>query len=149
MKVFIFPYNSLVLYDMVKRLGHEPLAIMEEISKRAKIATFDSPPYGITYKEPREALKYCSVDVPSGVRGRINVLAPLVQQADVAILVENSEIAFGSSGCARANEFAKYMVRQRDIPILSLSYPRNEEEAVVFVQKVVNFLKQPEKELKQ
>lgn len=144
LKVFIFPYNSLILYDMVKRLGHQPLAIMEEISKRAKITTFDSPPYGITYKEPREALKYCSVDVPSGVRGRINLLAPLVQQADVAIFVDNSEIAFGSSGCARANEFAKYMIRQRNIPILSLSYPSTEEEAVTFVRKVVDFLKQHE-----
>lgn len=145
MKVFIFPYNSLILYDIVKRLGHEPLAIMEEISKRVRITTIDSPPYGITYKDPREALKYCSVDVPSGVRGRINVLAPLVKQADAAILVENSEIAFGSSGCARANEFAKYMIRQRNIPILSLSYPNTEEEAVTFVRKVVDFLKQPER----
>jgi putative methanogenesis marker protein 5 len=130
---------------MVKRLGHEPLAIMGEISKRAKITTTDSPPYGITYKEPREALKYCSVDVPSGVRGRINVLAPLVQKAEAAIFVENSEIAFGSSGCARANEFAKHMIRQRNIPILSLSYPNNEQEAETFVRKIVDFLKKPER----
>lgn len=121
---------------------------MEETSKRAKITTIDSPPYGVTYKDPREALKYCSVDVPSGVRGRVNVLAPLVQKAELAILVEKSEIAFGSSGCARANEFIKYMIRQKNIPILSLNYPDNEDDAVTFVQKVVDFFKQNEKGLK-
>ncbi|TRZ91380.1 MAG: DUF2112 domain-containing protein, partial [Methanosarcinales archaeon] len=34
MKVFIYPTNSLILSDLVERFGHEPLAVMQEISKR-------------------------------------------------------------------------------------------------------------------
>ncbi|MDP2841631.1 MAG: DUF2112 family protein, partial [Candidatus Methanoperedens sp.] len=71
MKVFIYPTNSLILSDLVERFGHEPLAVMQEISKRVSTPGLDSPPLNITPEDPKIGLKYAAVEVPSGVRGRM------------------------------------------------------------------------------
>jgi putative methanogenesis marker protein 5 len=42
-------------------------------------------------------------------------------------------------GCARTNELVKYIVRNKDIPRLELTYPTNDEEAREFVQKIRDF----------
>jgi len=141
-KVFIFPYNSLVLYDLVSRRGHKPLAIFDRVNERVRNRAVKSPPYNVTFEDPRKALRYCAVEVPSGVRGRVAVLAPMVEEADAAILMRDPEFSFGSSGCARANELIKHMVYQRKIPVLWVKHPRNPDEAKEFVKKVVDFLEE-------
>ncbi len=142
LKVFISPPNSLILYDLVKRYGYEPLAIMREIGKKVRDPEIDSPPKNITPSDVREGLKYCAVEVPSGVRGRLSLFGRLIEEADLAIIVDDPDFEFGCSGCARANEFLKYLVYERGIPYITLKYPRSKEEAKDFVNTIVGFLEE-------
>ncbi|MEM0240729.1 MAG: methanogenesis marker 5 protein [Candidatus Nezhaarchaeales archaeon] len=140
-RVMIFPPNSLILYDMVLRFGHKPLAIMSKIGEKVRNPEIDSPPVNITYEEPRHGVKYCAVEVPSGVRGRMALLGPLIEEAEAAIIVDDPDISFGCSGCARTNELVIQMLYEKNIPILRLRYPRNKDEAREFVRSIVKFLK--------
>ncbi|MCK5217406.1 MAG: methanogenesis marker 5 protein [Methanosarcinales archaeon] len=139
-KVFIYPSNSLILSDLVDRFGHEPLAVMHEIGKKIKTAGLDSPPINITPEDPKKGLKYAAVEVPSGVRGRMSLLGPLLEEAQAAIIVTGPDISFGCMGCARTNELITFLVRAKKIPKLDLEYPRTEEAAKDFVHQIHEFL---------
>lgn len=141
MKVFIFPPNSLILADLVERFGHKPLVIMKEIRKRVTTPEIDSPPLNVTEEELRRGLGYVAIETPSGIRGRMGILGPLIDQAEAAIIIENADFAFGCSGCARTNILVKYLLGQRGIPILKVEYPTTMENAEVMVRRMVDFLK--------
>ncbi|MGZ4902094.1 MAG: methanogenesis marker 5 protein [Halobacteriota archaeon] len=140
-KIFIYPSNSLILSDLVTRFGHEPLTLMRVIRKKIKEVGIDSPPINVTPEDPKKGLKYAAVDVPSGVRGRMALLDPLITEAEAAIIVHDADYAFGCMGCARTNELVKYIVRRKDIPRLELTYPTNDDEARDFVRKIRDFCK--------
>ncbi|WP_292463692.1 methanogenesis marker 5 protein [Methanolobus sp.] len=142
-KVIIYPTNSLILSDMVERFGHKPIAMMEKIKEKISTVSVDSPPLNITPEEPKMGLKYAAVEVPAGVRGRMAIVGPMIEEAQAGIIVNESPMAFGCMGCARTNELTKYLIRQREIPILEVDYPRegNDEEAKEFVYKIAEFLK--------
>jgi putative methanogenesis marker protein 5 len=140
MKVFIFPPNSLILADLVERFGHEPLGIMREIRKMVITPDIDSPPLNVTDKELVRGLRYVAIEAPSGVRGRMGVLGPLIDQAEAAIIIKNADLAFGCSGCDRTNIQVKHLLVQRGIPILESEYPSTLGEAEIFVKRIVDFL---------
>ena len=71
MKVFIYPPNSMILQDLVERFGHTPLALAKEIERRVNDPELDSPPMNITEIDVKIGLKYAAIEVPSGVRGRL------------------------------------------------------------------------------
>ena len=148
MKVFIYPTNSLILSDLVERFGHEPLAVMQEISKKVQTQGLDSPPLNITPEDPKLGLKYAAVEVPSGVRGRMSLFDPLISKAEAAIIVRDPVVSFGCMGCARTNELVNFLIRSKKIPMLDLDYPSSEEEAKEFVYKISEFLKSLGKEEK-
>jgi putative methanogenesis marker protein 5 len=139
-KVFIYPSNSLILSDLVERFGHEPLAVMQEIGKKIRTAGLDSPPINITAEDPKIGLKYAAVEVPSGVRGRMALLGPLLEESQAAIIVNQPDISFGCMGCARTNELINFLVRSKKIPLLELNYPQTREEAKDLVHKIHGFL---------
>lgn len=139
-KVFIYPATSLILSDMVERWGHEPLGAAISIRERIQTPGLDSPPLQMTPEDPKRGLKYAAVEVPSGVRGRMALYGPLIEEAEAAIIVNDADLAFGCMGCARTNEILKFSLRNRDIPVLELLYPRNEEEGVSFVAAIRAFL---------
>ncbi len=139
-KVFIYPSNSLILSDLIDRFGHEPLAVMREVGKKIRTAGLDSPPINITPEDPKIGLKYAAVEVPSGVRGRMALLGPLLEEAEAAVIVMEPDISFGCMGCARTNELVNFLVRTKDIPILELNYPSTEEDAKAFVHMIHDFL---------
>ncbi len=140
MKVAIFPPNSLILADLVERKGHEALALQKEIRKKVIDPEIDSPPFNITEEEPVKGLKYAAIEVPSGVRGRMAIFGPLIDEADAAIIMEEAPYGFGCVGCARTNELSMFYLRKRDIPILELQYPTSREEAIEMVNIVNTFL---------
>lgn len=76
MKVFIDPPNSLVLYDLVERFGHEPLSAMAAIQERVDNLEVDMPPMNVTLDDVVKGLKYAGVEVPSGIRGRLALWGP-------------------------------------------------------------------------
>lgn len=141
MKVFIYPTNSLILSDLVERFGHEPLTLMQEISKKVNTPGLDSPPLNMTPEDPKIGLKYAAVEVPSGVRGRMSLFGPLIKKAEAAINVRDPVVSFGCMGCARTNELVNFLIRAKKIPMLDLDYPSTEEEAKEFVYKISQFLK--------
>jgi putative methanogenesis marker protein 5 len=145
-KVFIYPSTSLILSDMVARWGHEPLGAAIAIRERIQSPGLDSPPLQMTPEDPKRGLKYAAVEVPSGVRGRMALFGPMIEEAEAAIIINDADLSFGCMGCARTNELVVYMIRRRDIPILDLVYPGNEEEGVAFVGAIKEFLQDLEGE---
>lgn len=140
MKIALFPPNSLILADLVERRGHEPLVLMKEIRKKVTDPEIDSPPFNITEEEPIKGLKYAAIEVPSGVRGRMAIFGPLIDEADAAIIMEEAPFGFGCIGCARTNELTIYYLRKRGIPTLELKYPTSREETIEVVNKINTFL---------
>ena len=108
-KVFIYPLNSLILADLVERFGHKPLTIMSQVREKVTSLSLDSPPINITPEDPKLGLKYAAIEVPAGVRGRMSLMGPLIEQAEAAIIVENPPTDFGCVGCNRTNELIKYL----------------------------------------
>lgn len=141
MKIFVSPPNSLILSDLIERFGHEPLTVMKRLEKRIKTPEIDSPPLNITSAEPIKGLKYASNEVPSGVRGRMAIIGPMIEEAEAAIIVENADYSFGCIGCDRTNELIKYLIKREGIPILRVNYPTNSEEGENMVKKIKVFLR--------
>jgi putative methanogenesis marker protein 5 len=139
-KVFIYPATSLILSDLVERWGHTPLSSAIAIRERIQTAGLDSPPIQITPEEPKKGLRWAAVEVPAGVRGRMALYGPMIDTCEAAIIINDADLAFGCMGCARTNELIKFLVRRRNIPVLDLMYPKNEEEGVAFVAAIRNFL---------
>jgi len=140
LKIAIFPPNSLILADLIERKGHEALALQKEIRKKVIDPEIDSPPFNITEEEPIKGLKYAAIEVPSGVRGRMAIFGPLIDEADAAIIMEEAPYGFGCVGCARTNELSMYYLRKKKIPILELQYPTSREEAIEMVNTINTFL---------
>lgn len=139
-KVFIYPINSLILSDLVERFGHKPLTMMSQIREKVTTIGLDSPPINITSEDPKVGLKYAAIEVPPGVRGRMSLIGPLIEETEAAIIVENPPTNFGCVGCNRTNELMKYLVRSKGVPVLEVKYPESDEEARDFVNKIAEFL---------
>jgi putative methanogenesis marker protein 5 len=140
-KVFIYPSTSLILSDLVARFGHMPLSAALQIRERIQTPGLESPPLQITPEEPKKGLKYAAVEVPSGVRGRMSLYGPMIDEAEAAVIVNDADFAFGCMGCARTNELIKFLIRKRKIPVLELNYPKTEDEGQEFVAAIHEFLK--------
>ena len=73
MKVLIVPPNSLILFDLVERFGHEPLSVMGALQEKIENREIESPPMNITVDDVKKGLKYAGIEVPSGIRGRLAI----------------------------------------------------------------------------
>ncbi|WP_304125908.1 methanogenesis marker 5 protein [Methanosphaera cuniculi] len=152
MKVIVFPPNSMILADLVERNGHEALVIQQQIHKKVTTPDIDAPPLNITEDDPIEGLKYAAIEVPSGVRGRMAIFGPLIEEADAAIIMQDAPYGFGCVGCARTNELTLFTMRHKNMPILELQFPKSRDETVDAVYKISTFLsdlKEEEEKTKQ
>ena len=140
MKVFIDPPNSMILFDLVERFGHEPLSSMALIQEKVDNIEVDMPPMNVTLDDVVKGLKYAGVEVPSGIRGRLAIWGPMIEAADAAIIIEDPPFSFGCVGCDRSNELTKYLIKRRKIPTLTVQYPNDEEEAKTMVGQIRDFL---------
>jgi len=141
MKVFIDPPNSMILFDLVERFGHEPLSTMAALQERVDNIEIDMPPMNVTLDDVVKGLKYAGIEVPSGIRGRLAVWGPLIDQADAAIIMDGAPFAFGCIGCERSNLMVKYLIQRRQIPVVTVEYPETEEQGKLAVAKIRDFLK--------
>ncbi len=139
-KVIVYPPTSMILSDLVERMGHKALVVPEAVRRLVTTNEIDSPPLNVTPEEPKKGLRYAAVDVPSGVRGRMSLIGPLIEEAEAAIIVEDPGWLTGCAGCSRTNELVRLLIRTKGVPVLDLSYPTNDPEAKVFVQKIKAFL---------
>lgn len=144
MKVAIFPDTSYMLYDLVKKNGHEPITVLSEYEK----SRIDSetginegaPPYNMTRDNPIQGIKYATCEAPSGVRGRMSLFGPIIEEAEAAIIMMEAPYGFGCVGCARSNELTTFSLRKRNIPVLELDYPTSRDQTVEMVYKINTFL---------
>jgi putative methanogenesis marker protein 5 len=141
-KVIVYPPTSMILSDLVERMGHKALVVPEKVRELVTSENIDSPPLNITPEEPKKGLRYAAVDVPSGVRGRMSLIGPLIEEAEAAIVVEDPGWLTGCAGCMRTNELVRLLIKTKGIPILELSYPRDDSEARAFVQRIREFLEE-------
>ena len=145
MKVLVYPPNSMILADLVERGGHEPVVLMREIGGRGRDTAIDAPPLNVTEEDLKRALRYVSVEEPAGLKGRIGLLAPLLEEAEASIILRDAPPTFGCMGCAVADEFFKYLIRRREIPTLEVAYEGG-EKVEEMVSEVMTFLEQLKKE---
>ena len=94
----------------------------------------------ITEEDPIKGLKYAAIEVPSGVRGRMSIIGPLIDEAEAAILVDGAPFGLGCVGCARTNELSIFLLRLRNIPILEITYPKNRDGTFLMVNQINEFL---------
>ncbi|NYT02837.1 MAG: methanogenesis marker 5 protein, partial [Methanosarcinales archaeon] len=111
-----------------------------EMRKRVNSPSIASPPLNITPEEPKKGLKYAAVDVPSGVRGRMAVIGPMIDEAEAAIIARDDSCLLGCTGCARTNELSRYLIKRKGIPVLEVKYPESDAEARRFVHDIRTFL---------
>ncbi|WP_161969849.1 methanogenesis marker 5 protein [Candidatus Methanodesulfokora washburnensis] len=137
-KVIIHPLNSLILADLIERKGHIPLTAMSVIGKLVRDPSIDSPTRNITPEDAIRGLRYLSVEMPSGIRGRLGAFRELIEEAEAAIIC-NYDISFGCGGCHHTDSLI-YIVKSKGIPYLKISLPRNVEEAKDFITKIEEFL---------
>jgi putative methanogenesis marker protein 5 len=139
-KVIVYPPTSMILSDLVERMGHQALVVPGEVRTKVTTLGIDSPPLNMTPEEPKKGLRYAAVDVPSGVRGRMSLIGPIIEKAEAGIIVKEGGCLTGCSGCARTNELVRLLIKTKGIPVLELSYPENESEARAFVRQIKTFL---------
>jgi putative methanogenesis marker protein 5 len=139
-KVIVYPPTSMILSDLVERMGHKALVVPEAVRKLVTTNEIQSPPLNVTPEEPKKGLRYAAVDVPSGVRGRMALIGPLIEEAEAAIMVEDPGWLTGCAGCSRTNELVSLLIRTKGIPVLELAYPKDDAEAREFVRKIRAFL---------
>lgn len=139
-KVIVYPPTSMILSDLVERTGHKALVVPEQVRKLVTSTEIESPPLNMTPEEPKKGLRYAAVDVPSGVRGRMALIGPLIEEADAAIIMEDPGWLTGCAGCNRTNELVRLLIRTKGIPVLDLKYPENDIQAREFVRKIKAFL---------
>ncbi|MBN1323932.1 MAG: methanogenesis marker 5 protein [Methanotrichaceae archaeon] len=139
-KVIVYPPTSMILSDLVERMGHEALVLSKEMRKLVTSASLESPPLNITPENPKKGLKYAAVDVPSGIRGRMSLLGPMIDEAEAALVVNDENCLVGCTGCARTNELVRLLIKTKGIPYLELKYPRDDGQARRFVHQIRTFL---------
>ena len=141
-KVIVYPLTSTILADLVERMGHEALVVPTAVRKKIASPSIDSPPLNVTPDDPKKGLKWAAVDVPSGVRGRMAIVGPLIEEAEAAIIVDDPGCLTGCSGCNRTNELVRLLIKTKGIPVLELDYPEDDADAREFVRKIKVFLEE-------
>ena len=142
MNVIVIPDGAMIVVPLIEKNGHNYLS-PTNFSKYNNEVNLN-PDFNVNI----------SSETPSGVRGRISLLMPLLDEADAAIIlgrrpanyepmydVLNELILFCGNGCNNAHSLAVNIVSQMDIPVLKLAYPTTRDEIINLIAKVNLFLK--------
>ena len=122
MNVIVIPDGAMIVVPLIEKNGHTYLS-PTNFSKYDNELNLN-PDFNVSL----------SSETPSGVRGRISLLMPLLDKADAAIIlgrrpanytrmydVLNELILFCGNGCNNAHSLAVSIVSQMDIPILNFA----------------------------
>ncbi|WP_407415184.1 DUF2112 family protein [Methanobrevibacter sp.] len=142
MNVIVIPDGAMIIVPLIEKNGHTYLS-PTNFSKYNNELNLN-PDFKVNM----------SSETPSGVRGRISLLMPLLDKADAAIIlgrrpanyepmydVLNELILFCGNGCNNAHSLAVNIVGQLNIPVLRLAYPTTRDEIINLIDKVNLFLK--------
>ena len=97
---------------------------------------------------------YFSNELPSGVKGRLTLFYPILEEADIFIILKkrpkqykrmyntlNELILFGSTGCINSYNLTISLVKNKKTPVLELDYPTTKEEIISLINQTNDFLK--------
>ena len=142
MNVVVIPDGAMIIVPLIEKNGRTYLS-PTNFSKYNNEVNLD-PDFKVNL----------SSETPSGVRGRISLLIPLLEKADAAIVlgqrpaeyepmydVLNELILFCGNGCNNAHSLAVKIVSNLNIPVLKLAYPTTRDEIIDLITKVNLFLK--------
>ncbi len=142
MNIIVIPDGAMIIVPLIEKNGHTYLSPTNFSRYNNELNL--NPDFKVNM----------SSETPSGVRGRISLLMPLLDKADAAIVlgrrpanyepmydVLNELILFCGNGCNNAHSLAINIVCQLDIPILKLAYPTTRDKIIDLIDKVNLFLK--------
>lgn len=142
MNVVVIPDGAMIIVPLIEKNGHNYLSPTNFSKYNNELDL--NPDFKVNM----------SSETPSGVRGRISLLVPLLDKADAAIVlgrrpaeyepmydVLNELILFCGNGCNNAHSLSVNIVDQLNIPILKLAYPTTRDEIIDLIGKVNLFLK--------
>lgn len=166
MKVAVIPDAAMMIVHLIGKNGHEYLSPtnLSEEKLRAKdpydesTVDYDAPPYNMTEESTLVGNKYVSGEAPSGVKGRMSLYDNIITNAEAAVILGrppknykkmyntlNHLILFGSVSCINHHSLVVKLIKQKNIPILQVSFPTTRDEIIRIIGKVNCFLKNLDK----
>lgn len=165
MKVAVIPDAAMIVIPLIEKNGHEYIS-PTNFSKYNDHENADlddkldrnKPPFTLYGDRILIGDKYTTNEVPSGVRGRLSLMDNIIQNAEAAIIlghrpkgykpmydVLNELILFGGTGCINEHNLVVNIMKNRNIPILEVAHPNNQEEIIRLIDRVNDFLRNLEK----
>ncbi len=142
MNVIVVPDGAMIIVPLIEKNGHNYLSPTDFSRYNNDLDL--NPDFNVNL----------SCETPSGVRGRISLLTPVLYRADAAIVlgqrpsdytpmygVLNELILFCGNGCQNAHSLSVSMLSKLNIPVLKLAYPTTRCEIIHLIDKVNLFLK--------
>lgn len=142
MNIIVIPDGAMIVVPLIEKNGHNYLS-PTNFSKYDNELNLN-PNFRVNM----------SCETPFGVRGRISLLAPLLEKTDAAIIlgerpqkyapmygVLNELILFCGNGCNNAHSLSARIVSEMDIPVLKLAYPTTRDNIIDLINRVNLFLK--------
>lgn len=148
MNIIVVPDASMIVIPLIEKNGHTYLS-PSNFSRYDNMDICDG-----NFNFDHLINRYCSSEVPSGIKGRLFLFSKVVEKADAAIIIGkrpkrrqkmynalNELILFGGNSCNNAHSLAVKIVNDLDIPTLRLAYPTNQNQVIDLIDKTNYFLK--------
>ncbi len=148
MNVVVVPDAAMIVIPLIEKNGHSYLSP----SNFSKYDNMDICEGGLSYENI--LTPYLSSEVPSGIKGRLFLLANVLDNADAAIIIGkrpknhikmynvlNDLILFGGNSCNNAHSLTVKMIQDLNIPTLKLAYPTTQGQIIDLIERTNSFLK--------
>lgn len=151
MKIAILPEDAMIIRSIIKNHGHTPISPtnFDENTKHDGHIDTNKPPYNMKKISNTQV----SCELPSGVRGRLKLYEDILEKAEAGIILDkkptgcskiyselNNIILFGEIECANTYNYLRYVLKNKDMPILELKYPKTQQEIIEMINEIIKFL---------
>ena len=148
MKIGVIPDGAMIIVPLIEKNGHEYIS-PTDFSKYNNLDVSGKCGDLLDNINP-----YFSNELPSGVKGRLTLFYPILEEADIFIILKkrpkqykrmyntlNELILFGSTGCINSYNLTISLVKNKKTPVLELDYPTTKEEIISLINQTNDFLK--------
>ncbi len=148
MNIIVVPDASMIVIPLIEKNGHTYISP----SNFSKYDNMDICEGNFSFDNLIN--KYCSSEIPSGVKGRLYLFSRVADSADAAIVIGrrpknrtrmynalNDLILFGGNGCNNTHSLEAKIVKDLNIPTLRLAYPTNQNQLINLIDRTNDFLK--------
>ena len=148
MNIIVVPDAAMIVIPLIEKNGHKYISP----SNFSRYDNMDICEGNFTFDNLIN--KYCSSELPSGVKGRLFLFSQIVDKADAAIIIGkrskehpkmynalNDLILFGGNACNNSHSLEVKIVNDLDIPTLKLAYPTSQKQLINLIEKTNIFLK--------